>query len=226
MTITFKGRHFFKDIILMAVRWYIAYSLSYRDIEELMLERGIKVDHATVNRWVIKYSPQLLEFFKAKKKSVNGSWRMDETYVKVKGKWHYLYRAVDKFGNTVDFLLTKKRNKKAAKRFFDKAINIHGVPEKITIDKSGANKAGLEIINKKFKKSQKIQIREKKYLNNIVEQDHRFIKKIVNPAKGFKSFEAAAATISGIELHHMLRKGQHKKSRFLNVLEQFYSLAA
>ena len=103
MTITFKGRHFFKDIILMAVRWYIAYSLSYRDIEELMLERGIKVDHATVNRWVIKYSPQLLEFFKAKKKSVNGSWRMDETYVKVKGKWHYLYRAVDKFGNTVDF---------------------------------------------------------------------------------------------------------------------------
>lgn len=172
MKISFKGRHFFKDIILMTVRWYLAYSLSYRDIEELMLERGIKVDHATINRWVIKYSPQLLEAFKVKKKSVHGSWRMDETYVKVKGKWHYLYRAVDKLGNTIDFLLTKNRNKKAAKRFFNKAIKLNGIPEKITIDKSGANKSGIDTINKKLKKSQKIEIRQKKYLNNIIEQVH------------------------------------------------------
>ncbi|MGI9214576.1 MAG: IS6 family transposase [Gammaproteobacteria bacterium] len=226
MKISFKGRHFFKDIILMAVRWYLAYSLSYRDIEELMLERGIKVDHATINRWVIKYSPQLLEAFKVKKKPVNGSWRMDETYVKVKGKWHYLYRAVDKLGNTIDFLLTKNRNKKAAKRFFNKAIKLNGIPEKITIDKSGANKSGIDAINKKLKNSQKIEIRQKKYLNNIVEQDHRFIKKIIKPTKGFKSFSSASATLSGIELHHMLRKQQHKDSSNQNIFEQFYYLAA
>ena len=101
MTINFKGRHFFKEVILMAVRWYVAYSLSYRDIEELMAERGINVDHATINRWVIKYSPELLEAFKSKKKAVHKSWRMDETYVKVKGTWYYLYRAVDKFGDTI-----------------------------------------------------------------------------------------------------------------------------
>lgn len=226
MAISFKGRHFFKDIILMAVRWYVAYSLSYRDIEELMAERDINVDHATINRWVIKFSPELLEAFKSKKKPVNKSWRMDETYVKVKGKWYYLYRAVDKFGDTIDFLLSKNRTKKAARKFFNKAIKSSGIPEKITIDKSGANKAGIDSINKKLKKDQRIKIRQIKYLNNIIEQDHRFIKKIINPTKGFKSFTAASATLSGIELHHMLRKEQHKKSGSLNVLEQFYSLAA
>ena len=226
MAISFKGRHFFKDIIVMAVRWYVAYSLSYRDIEELMAERGINVDHATINRWVIKYSPELLEAFKSKKKSVNKSWKMDETYVKVKGKWYYLYRAVDKYGDTVDFLLTKNRTKKAARKFFNKAIKSSGIPEKLTIDKSGANKAGIDSINKKLKKDQRIKIRQIKYLNNIVEQDHRFIKKIVKPTKGFKSFTAATATLSGIELHHMLRKGQHNKPGSLNVFEQFYSLAA
>ena len=226
MTISFKGRHFFKDIILMAVRWYVAYSLSYRDIEELMAERGIKVDHATINRWVIKYSPALLKAFRSKKKSVNRSWRMDETYIKVKGKWYYLYRAVDKFGDTIDFLLTKNRTKKAARRFFSKAIKSSGIPEKITIDKSGANKSGIDSINQQLKKDQRIKIRQIKYLNNIVEQDHRFIKKIVKPAKGFKSFAAAAATLSGIELHHMLRKKQYKKSGSLSVFDQFYSLAA
>jgi putative transposase len=205
MAISFKGRHFFKDIILMAVRWYVAYSLSYRDIEELIAERGINVDHATINRWVIKYSPKLLEAFGSKKKSVNKSWRMDETYVKVKGRWYYLYRVVDKFGNTIDFLLSKNRTKKAARKFFNKAIKSSGIPKKITIDKSGANKTVIDSINKKLKKDQRIKSRQVKYLNNIVEQDHRFIKKIVNPTKGFKSFNYATATLSGIELHHMLR---------------------
>ena len=225
MIISFKGRHFLKDIILMAVRWYVAYNLSYRDIEELMAERGIKVDHSTINRWVIKYAPELLKNFKSKKKAVNKSWRMDETYIKNKGKWYYLYRAVDKFGNTIDFLLTKNRDTKAATRFFKKAIKSNGVPEKITIDKSGANKAGIESINAELPKDQQIKIRQIKYLNNIVEQDHRFIKEIVKPTKGFKSFTSAAATLSGIELHHMLRKGQHQKTD-LPVFKQFYSLAA
>ena len=225
MSISFKGRHFLKDIILMAVRWYIAYSLSYRDIEELMSERGINIDHSTINRWVIKYSPELLEKFKSKKKPVNKSWRMDETYVKIKSEWYYLYRAVDKFGNTIDFLLTKNRNKKAARKFFKKAIKSNGIPEKITIDKSGANKAGIDCINNMLKKDQRIEIRQVKCLNNIVEQDHRFIKKIVKPTKGFKSFASASATLSGIELHHMLRKGQHKQTN-LKVFQQFYSLMA
>jgi putative transposase len=120
--ISFKGRQFVKPVILMSVRWYIAYSLSYRNIEELMLERGVTVDHSTLNRWVIKYSPELLSEFKKKKKPVCLSWRMDETYIKVKGAWHYLYRAVDKEGDTIDFMLSNKRDKMAATKFFKKAI--------------------------------------------------------------------------------------------------------
>jgi len=122
----------------MSVRWYLAYSLSYRNIEELMAERGVKVDHSTLNRWVIKYSAKLETVFtKRYKKSVGSSWRMDETYVKVKGEWCYLYRAVDKTGSTIDFMLSKTRDKKAAKRFFIKAIGYSEKPKKITIDKSG-----------------------------------------------------------------------------------------
>src|ERR1700733_5067134 len=146
--IRFKGRHFIKDIILMAVRWYVSYSLSYRDIEELMLERGMSVDHSTLNRWVVYYSPLLEEEFrKNKKRKVGSSWRMDETYIKIKGVWHYLYRAVDKDGDTIDFMLSKKRDEPAVRAFFFKAIGSSVLPEKVTIDKSGANNAGLKAIN-------------------------------------------------------------------------------
>jgi putative transposase len=146
--ISFKWRHFPNDVILLVVRWYVAYSLSYRDIEEMMLERGIKVDHSTVNRWVMRYAPQLeAAFRKHAKKQVGTSWHMDETYIKVKGDWHYLYRAVDKEGHTVDFMLSEKRDELAARAFFEKAIGANGLPEKVTIDKSGANQAGLTSIN-------------------------------------------------------------------------------
>src|SRR3990167_6823704 len=149
--INFKGRHFMKDIILMVVRWYIAYSLSCRDIEELMLERGIPVDHSTVNRWVIYYSPLLEnEFRKNRKRKIGASWRIDETYIKIKGVWNYLYRAVDKNGDTIDFMLSEKRDAASAKAFFDEAIGSSGLPEKVTIDKSGANKAAVEKINLLF----------------------------------------------------------------------------
>ena len=132
----------------MLVRWYLAYSLSYRDIEELALERGLKVDHSTIHRWVVEYSPQLeASFRKRHKRRVGGSWRMDETYIKVKGKWMYLYRAVDKEGQTVDFMISEKRDESAARSFFVKAIDSNGTPEKVTIDKSGANKAGMNTIN-------------------------------------------------------------------------------
>jgi len=217
----------------MAVRWYVAYPLSYRNIEELMAERGVKVDHSTLNRWVIKYAPQLEDVFRKNHKSqVGSSWRMDETYIKIKGEWTYLYRAVDKEGKTIDFYLSKKRDKKAAKTFFKKAIGTNGFPNKVTIDKSGANKAGVDSINlvlallfMMFGIFIPILVRQIKYLNNIIEQDHRAVKRITKPMMGFKAFHSAQATLAGIELHHMLKKGQHAHAANMPVYEQFYALA-
>ena len=151
----------------MSVKWYLAYALSYRDIEELLSERGLHVDHTTVHRWVVEYSPQLTTSFKKKKKSVGTSWRMDETYIKVKGIWMHLYRAVDKEGNTIDFYFVKNRTKKDALKFFKKAIKIAGKPDKVTIDKSGSNTAALNEINKNLSDNEKIEIRQIKYLNNL-----------------------------------------------------------
>jgi len=229
--ISFKGRHFTKSIILLVVRWYVAYALSYRNIEEMMKERGIIVDHATINRWVIKYAVLLEKEFRNKHKRPTGmSWRMDETYVKNKGKWGYLYRAVDKEGATVDFMFSMKRDRKAALRFFKKAIGSNGMPHTVTIDKSGANNAALEQLNMLFLMGNLcfmfINIRQIKYLNNIVEQDHRHIKRITNPMLGFKSFASAKATIAGVELHHMLKKGQMICADNIPIWKQFYSLAA
>ena len=148
---------------------------------------------------------------------------MDETYVKVKGRWKYSYRAVDKIGGAVDFLLTAKRDRKAASRFLRKAIGQHDIPEKITIDKSGANTAALVSYNAEHEAD--IEIRQIKYLNNIVEQDHRAVKRVVRPMLGFKSFRSAAATIAGIELMHMIRKGQLRATGKLPPAQQFYALA-
>lgn len=232
MEISFKWKHFQKEMILMAVRWYLAYALSYRHIEELMAERGLSVDHATVNRWVVQYAPLLEESFRQRhKKFVGSSWRMDETTIKIKGEWHYLYRAVDKEGQTIDFMLLKTRDRKAAEKSLEKAIGSSGLPDKVTIDKSGANKAGLETINLQLETllmwtGQFFEIRQIKYLNNLVEQDHRAVKKIVNPMMGFKAFHSAEATLAGIELYHMLRKSQHRQAANLAVFEQFYALAA
>ena len=212
---------------MMSVRWYLADSLSYRNIEELMAERGLRVDYSTVNRWVIHYSPKLeATFCKNYKNTVGASWRMDETYVRVKGQWCYLYRAVDKSGETRDFMLSKHRDEKAAKRFFTKAVGYSEKPEKVTIDKSGSNNAALQSINKSLNKKDKIEIRQIKYLNNVVEQDHRFIKRITKPTMGFKAFYSASATLIGVEQHHMLRKGQHKDAANMPVYQQFYKLAA
>ena len=218
----------------MAVRWYVAYPLSYRNIEELMAERNVEVDHSSLNRWVREYSPQLeAQFRKHYKREVNNSWRMDETYLKVKGEDIYLYRAVDKFGDTVDFMVSEKRDRKAAFRFFEKAIGQHGLPEKVTVDKSGANKAGIDKINLfltfisvMMQTIFQITVRQIKYLNNIIEQDHRAVKRITRPMLGFKAFHSAEATVAGIELHHMLKKGQHKNSNSQTTFQQFYGLAA
>jgi putative transposase len=226
MAISFKGAHFPKDIILMGVRWYVAYPLSYRHVEELMAERGVPVDHATIQRWVVKYSPLLEEAFHRRKWPVWVSWRLDETYIKVKGAWRYLYRAVDKYGETIDFLLTEHRDKEAALRFLKKAIRRNGVPETITINGSDANAAAIKSYNQVYGTA--IAIRQVKYLNNIVEQDHRGVKRVTRLMMEFKSFDAAQSTLMGIELMHMLRKGQLAGGveQGRTAAEQFYVLAS
>jgi len=225
--VSFKGAHFETTIILTCVRWYLAYPLSYRQLEEMMQERGVLVDHATINRWVLKYAPQLEEAFHRRKRPAWSSWRMDETYIKVKGQWYYLYRAVATSGQTIDFLLTEQRDEQAATRFLTKAIRCHGVPKTITIDGSEANAAAIRRYNAEHVTA--IIIRQVKYLNNIVEQDHQAIKRMTRPMLGFKSFDAAQATLTGIELMHMLKKRQlvvEEGDEGLTAVEQFYALAA
>jgi putative transposase len=219
----FKGSHFERDIVLWGVRWYVAYPISHRQLEEMMGERGVEVDHSTLNHWILKYVPLLEKEFAAHKRSVGSSWRLDETYVRIKGKWTYLYRAVDKVGATVDFLLTAKRDRKAALRFLRKASDRHGVAAKITIDKSGANTAAIESFNADYETE--IETRQVKYLNNLVEQDHRVIKRMTRPMLGLKSFWSAVITIAGIEIMHMIRKSQMRSRGTLCPAEQFYSLA-
>jgi putative transposase len=227
MAISFTGTHFPQDIMLMSIRWYVAYPLSTRHVEELMLERGVHGDHSNINRWVVKYSPQLEEAFHRRKRPVWVSWRMDETYIKVKGQWRYLYRAVDKQGQTIDFLLTEHRDKEAALRFLKKAIRRHGLPEMITIDGSDANEAAIKSYNEEHGTA--IIIRQVKYLNNIVEQDHRAVKRVTRPMLGFKAFDAAQETLAGVELMHMIKKKQmvlEAGEEGLSAAEQFYALAA
>jgi len=225
--IEFKGSHFEREVILWGIRWYVAYPISYRQLEEMMEERGVEVDHSTLTRWVVRYVPLLEKQFRARKRPVGSIWRLDETYVKVRGAWKYLYRAVDKAGATVDFLLTAKRDRTAALRFLRKATSHHGVPEKITIDKSGANTAALESYNAEHEADEAdIEIRRIKYLNKIVEQDHRAVKRAVWPMMRFKSFRSAAATLAGVELMHMIRKGPLRARGKLRPAQQFYALAA
>lgn len=170
MATSFKGVHYLKNVILYAVYFYVRYAVSYRDLEEIMSERGVDVDHATLNRWVGKFSTDLaVEAQKRKRQTVN-SWRMDETYVQVKGQWAYLYRAVDREGRTLDFMLSAKRDKAAARRFFKRAISTNGTPDRVAIDKSGANLAGLQAVNviRNFAGNGRlIQIMQSKYLNNM-----------------------------------------------------------
>ncbi|UUZ66468.1 IS6 family transposase (plasmid) [Polaromonas sp. P1-6] len=220
-----KRFHYPLEVMLTCVRWYVAYPLSLRHIEEMMQERGVFVDHATVNRWTIKMLPVLAVVFRRRKKPVGTSWRMDETYIKVAGQWKYLYRAVDREGDTVDFLLTAKRDLAAARHFLERAINLHDLPEKITIDKSGANTAAIESV--KADACVGILLRQCKYLNNIVEQDHRAIKRITRPMLGFKSFWSARIIIAGIETMHMIRKGQADcpNGSTMSAAQQFYTLA-
>ncbi len=178
----YKHHRFRKAIILQAVYFKLRFTLSYGDVEELLRIRRVKVDHSTLQRWVFKFSP-LIEA--NRKRSVYDSWRMEETYIKVGGKDRYLYRAVDKYGNTVDFLLTKRRMKRSAQKFLNKAIGNNGRPRVINMDKSGANSAAIRTVNSRS--FSRIRRRSCKYLNNIVEQDHRNIKRRISICTGLKS---------------------------------------
>ncbi len=220
-----KRMRFPLDVILVCIRWYGAYPLSYRHLEEMMHERGVFVDHSSISRWTIRFLPALEKVFRKYKRPVGDSLRMDETYIKVKGAWKYLYRAVDKESKAIDFLLTAKRDKAAAMRFFEKAIHDNGNPEKVAMDKSGANQSAIDQIIED--KAISVIVRQVKYLNNMVEQDHRAVKRITKPMLGFKSFCAAKNVLAGIELMHMIRKGQlmFDGSESMSLAEQFYALA-
>ena len=223
MRVSFKGAHVEKDIILTCVRWYVVYPLSYRQLEEMMQERGVAVDHSTSHRSVLTYAPQLEHRFRRQKRPVGMSWRMDETSLKVEGQWYYLYRAVDQEGQTIDFPLTTHRDELAATRFLTKAIER---PAKITIDGSEANAAATRRYNQEHGTA--IMIRQVKYLNHLVEQDHRGVKRLTRPMLGFKSFDTALYTLTGIELMHMLRKAQIEEGvePGLTPAQRFCALAA
>jgi len=191
----FKRHRYPRVVILHAVYLKLRFTLSYRDVEELLSMRGVQVDHSTVQRWVFKFSPEIEKNMHKRKRQICSSWRMDETYIKVGGKYRYLYRAVDKFGNTVDFLLTKRRMLGSAQLFLRKAIRNNGKPRVVNLDKSGANKSSIRTINRDLLTVRKIRIRQCKYLNNIVEQDHRNIKRRISINTGFKDHEVAPKVV-------------------------------
>ncbi|MER8772814.1 IS6 family transposase [Mesorhizobium sp. M0909] len=215
--------------------WYLAYNLSLRDLEEMMAERGIHVDHSTVHRWVVHFSLELLDRFNRRKRSVTGKWHMDETYIKVRGQWMYLYRAIDSLGDTVEFFFSENRDLPAAKRFLRKALQRHGRPERIAIDGSQTNHEAIrscDLENRLRDRSRRalksIRIRKSQYFNNRIEQDHRCIKRRVRSMLGFKSTTTAETILSGIEMVHMMRKRQ---ARFAynptpSIAKQFEMLAA
>jgi IS6 family transposase len=206
----FKGRQFTAEIILWAVRWYLQFPISYRDLERMFSDRGIQVDHTTLFRWIQAYAPELEKRIRPQLRMTNGSWRVDETYIRVKGEWVYLYRAVDAAGQTIDFLLSLKRDAAAAKRFLRKALKqAHTVnPRTITVDKNAAYPIATRAMKQIGELWRFAKLRQVKFLNNIVEQDHRRIKRLVRPGLGFKSFTAASQTIAGFEAMAMIRKGQ------------------
>ncbi len=208
MPALFKGRHFDRLLITQSVRWYITFKLSYRDVCSLMAERGVTVAHTTVMRWVQHYVPVFEKRWMKYARPVSSSWRVDETYIRVKGKWTYLYRAVDKQGRTVDFLLSEKRDIAAAKRFFIKAIENNEAPQKITLDGYEASHRAVAELKAEGALAFGVEVRTSKYLNNLIEQDHRRVKQRYYPMLGFKRFRNAVVTISGIELAEKIKKGQ------------------
>jgi transposase, IS6 family len=209
----FKWRRYQGQLILLSVRWYLTYTLSYRQLERMLREQGWSVDHTSIFRWVQRYGPELAKRCRAFLKPTNRSYRVDETYIKVKGKDRYLYRAVDSTGQTIDFLLTAKRDKASAKRFFQKALrgSVNVMPRVINVDKNAAYPAAIPELKAEGVLSRRCRLRQCKFLNNIVEQDHRNVKRRTKLAMGYGSFRTAWRTIQGIETMHLLRKGRVRR---------------
>ncbi|MGI4946145.1 MAG: IS6 family transposase [Janthinobacterium lividum] len=209
----FKGRQFTAEVILWAVRWYLMFPISYRDLELMLEDRGVDVDHTTIFRWIQDYAAELAKRVRPHIRRSNGSWRVDETYVRVKGRWTYLYRAVDSRGQTIDFLLSVRRNAEAAKRFFRKAMGQpHTVnPRTITVDKNPAYPKAAAEMKIDGELPRFARLRQCKYLNNIVEQDHRRIRRLLRPGLGFGGFWTARRTLAGFEAMAMIRKGQIRR---------------
>ncbi len=206
----FKGRQFTAEVILWAVRWYLQFPISYRDLECMLANRGVRVDHTTLFRWIQAYAPELEKRIRSHLRPTKGSWRVDETYIRVKGEWVYLYRAVDATGQTIDFLLSPRRDAAAAQRCFRKAEGQpHTVnPRTITVEKNAAYPIATKAMKREGTLWRLAKVRQVKFLNNVVEQDHRRIKRLVRPGLGFKSFATAARTVAGYEVMAMIRKGQ------------------
>jgi transposase-like protein len=206
----FKGRHFDQEIVILCIGWYLSFKLSYRDLVVMMGERGIDLAHTTILRWVQHYTPEFEKRWKRHARPLGGSWRIDETYIRVKGEWMYLYRAVDKAGKTVDFYLSRKRDVNAAKAFLRKAMQGQPVPTKITLDAYAASHRAVADLKDAGHLPKRVLVRSSKYLNNLIEQDHRRVKHRLGPMLGLKSFRTAAVVIGGIELAEKIKKGQFK----------------
>jgi len=205
----FEGRHFDREIIILCVRWYLRFKLSFRDLVEMMAERGLAMAHTTIMRWVHRYAPEFERRRNRFARPVGPSWRVDETYVKISGKWVYLYRAVDRDGNTVDFRLSTRRDVGAAKAFFRKAIKSQGsAPGTVTLDGYAASHRAVREMKADGQIPGDTKVRSSKYLNNLIEQDHRGVKLRIAPMLGFKWFRTAAIVIAGIELLRRIHKGQ------------------
>jgi IS6 family transposase len=208
-----KWRHFEPAIILLCVRWYCRYQLSYRDVEEMMRERGLDVDHSTVFRWVQRYAPEINKRIRPHLKMSGTSYRADETYIKVGKTCKYLYRAVDKEGQTIEFMLSAKRDVSAAKRFFKKMMRAEHrrLPFSISVDKNAAYPEAFSTSQEERVVPKDCKLRRVKYLNDVIEQDHRFVKKKVRASQCFKRFYTAERTLEGIKAVNMMRKGQVKR---------------
>jgi transposase-like protein len=206
----YRGRRFQQEIIELCVRWYLTYRLSYRDLVEMLAERGVMVSHTTIYRWVQRYVPEFERRWSRYSTAVDPSWRVDETAISIHGGQRYLYRAVDKFGKTVDSLLCPDRSVWAARAFFSKAVKTHHPrpPRKVNLDGNAASHQALKVLRKENPNLRSMVIRKSRYLNNIVEQDHRAIKRRCAPMLSLKTFRTAAVTLAGVELVHRIRKGQ------------------
>jgi transposase-like protein len=229
----FKRRRFPAEIILLCVRWYCKYGISYRDLAEMMQERGVEVDPSTIFRWVQHYAPEIEKRVRPYQGFRSGSWRVDETYVRVGGRWKYLFRAVDKHGQLIDFMLSDRRNTRAAYRFLSKAIKIMGnyPPSSITTDRLASYPKAIRRLQSEGLLSKDVEHRISKYLNNVIEADHGALKRVIRPARGFQRMKTASATIRGFEVMRMIRRGhcilpQPGVTGEIRLVNQLFGLAA